>query len=119
MRLAATLRPRSRRLIKSVHGLLAWNSCQLASLRIVMIRNTLVGECGSLSKAQAKVATTWALAMVCKPREVRQMVWHRLDDHMRLPKVILGVKFAQGWRPQRPLNATIAPEPQAVIKTGR
>ncbi len=37
-----------------------------------------------------------ALAMVFKLVEGAQRSWRRLDGHTQLPKLILGVKFADG-----------------------
>ena len=37
-----------------------------------------------------------ALAMVFKLVEAAQKSWRRLDGHNQLPKLILGVKFADG-----------------------
>ena len=37
-----------------------------------------------------------ALAMIFKLSEAAEKSWRRLDGHNQLPKVILGVKFADG-----------------------
>ena len=37
-----------------------------------------------------------ALAMICKLAEAAEKSWRRLDAHNQLPKVILGVRFADG-----------------------
>jgi hypothetical protein len=37
-----------------------------------------------------------ALAMIFKLAEAAQKNWRRLDGHSQLPKVVLGVKFADG-----------------------
>ena len=37
-----------------------------------------------------------ALAMIFKLAEAAEKSWRRLDGHNQLPKVILGVKFADG-----------------------
>ena len=37
-----------------------------------------------------------ALAMIFKLAEVAEKNWRRLDGHSQLPKVVLGVKFADG-----------------------
>jgi putative transposase len=43
-----------------------------------------------------------ALAMIFKLAEAAQKSWRRLDGHNQLPKVILGVKFADGIEVVRP-----------------
>jgi len=37
-----------------------------------------------------------ALAMIFKLAEAAERSWHRLDGHNQLPKVVVGVKFADG-----------------------
>ena len=37
-----------------------------------------------------------ALAMIFKLAEAAEKSWRRLDGHNQLPKVILGVRFADG-----------------------
>ena len=37
-----------------------------------------------------------ALAMIFKLAEAAEKSWRRLDGHSQLPKVVLGVKFADG-----------------------
>jgi putative transposase len=52
-----------------------------------------------------------ALAMVFKLVEAAQKSWRRLDGHNQLPKLILGVKFADGLEVAKPANrqpATVA-----------
>jgi putative transposase len=57
-----------------------------------------------------------ALAMVFKLVEAAQRAWRRLDGRNQLPKVILGVKFADGWRSlpsrQQPANLTLRTSPK-------
>ena len=43
-----------------------------------------------------------ALAMIFKLAEAAEKSWRRLDGHNQLPKVILGVKFADGIEVVRP-----------------
>jgi putative transposase len=56
-----------------------------------------------------------ALAMVFKLVEAAQKSWRRLDGHNRLPKLILGVKFADGLevavKPDRRRPTTAAARP--------
>jgi hypothetical protein len=53
-----------------------------------------------------------ALAMVFKLVEAAQKSWRRLDGHNQLPKIIQGVKFADGLeviaKPAAPQPATAA-----------
>jgi hypothetical protein len=44
--------------------------------------------------------------MVFKLVEATQKNWRRLDDHNQLPKLFLGVKFADGsrWSQSRPIS---------------
>jgi hypothetical protein len=43
-----------------------------------------------------------ALAMIFKLGEAAEKSWRRLDGHNQLPKIILGVKFADGVEVVRP-----------------
>jgi transposase-like protein len=54
-----------------------------------------------------------ALAMVFKLVETAQKHWRRLDGHALLPKLILGVKFADGLEVV-PKNAVPQPETAAA-----
>src|SRR5262249_10031976 len=68
-----------------------------------------------------------ALAMVFKLVETAQRSWRRLDGHVQLPKLILGVKFADGlerrrrrrrsetWRRARPTIPT-HPSPRSPTR---
>jgi len=47
-------------------------------------------------RSKGCLSNTTALAMVFKLVEAAQKSWRRLDGHNQLPKVILGVKFADG-----------------------
>lgn len=49
-----------------------------------------------------------ALAMVFKLAEAAQRHWRRLDGHNQLPKVITGVKFADGIEVTDPVNSAAA-----------
>jgi len=53
------------------------------------IRHRTVRSKGCLSNKTA-------LAMIFKLAEAAEKSWRRLDGHNQLPKVILGVKFADG-----------------------
>jgi len=56
-----------------------------------------------------------ALAMVFKLADAAQKSWRRLDGHVHLPKVILGVKFVDGIEvvinPTARLKPKLPPEP--------
>jgi putative transposase len=43
-----------------------------------------------------------ALAMIFKLGEAAERSWRRLNGHNQLPKIILGVKFADGIEVVRP-----------------
>jgi putative transposase len=47
-------------------------------------------------RANGCLSNKTALAMVFKLVEGAQKTWRRLDGHVQLPKLILGVKFADG-----------------------
>ena len=47
-------------------------------------------------RSKGCLSNTTALAMVFKLVEGAQKSWRRLDGHAQLPKLILGVKFADG-----------------------
>jgi hypothetical protein len=47
-------------------------------------------------RAKGCVSNKTALAMIFKLAEAAEKRWRRLDGHKQLPKLILGVKFADG-----------------------
>ena len=47
-------------------------------------------------RAKGCLSNKTALAMIFKLAEAAERSWRRLDGHNQLPKVILGVKFADG-----------------------
>ena len=53
------------------------------------VRHRTVRSKGCLSNKSA-------LAMIFKLAEAAEKSWRRLDGHSQLPKIILGVKFADG-----------------------
>ena len=59
------------------------------SYALATIRHRTVRSKGCLSNKTA-------LAMIFKLAEAAEKSWRRLDGHNQLPKVILGVKFADG-----------------------
>ena len=54
-----------------------------------------------------------ALAMVLKLVKAAQKSWRRLDGHNQLPKLILGVKFADGLEDHRQAGPPSAHNPAA------
>lgn len=49
-----------------------------------------------------------ALAMIFKLAQAAEKHWRRLDGHNQLPKLILGMKFADGIEVGRPEAQTVA-----------
>src|SRR5215831_6724154 len=49
-----------------------------------------------------------ALAMIFKLAEAAEKSWRRLDGHNQFPKIILGVKFANGIEVVRPQAQPVA-----------
>lgn len=47
-------------------------------------------------RSKGGLSNKTALAMIFKLAEAAEKSWRRLDSHNQLPKVILGVKFADG-----------------------
>ena len=47
-------------------------------------------------RAKGCLSNKTALAMIFKLAEAAEKSWRRLDSHNLLPKLILGVKFADG-----------------------
>ena len=47
-------------------------------------------------RSKGGLSNKTALAMIFKLAEAAEKSWRRLDGHNQLPKVILGVKFADG-----------------------
>jgi hypothetical protein len=58
-----------------------------------------------------------ALAMVFKLLEGAQKSWRRLDGHNQLPKLVLGVTFADGI--EVIAKPTVSPEPPPPDRPGR
>jgi hypothetical protein len=74
-------------------------------------RNRTIRSKGCLSNRTA-------LAMVFKLVEAAQKTWRRLDGNNQLPKLILGVKFANGHQlVAKP--ATASPQPSPPDRSGR
>ena len=51
---------------------------------------------GRTVRSKGCLSNKTALAMMFKLAEAAEKSWRRLDGHNKLPKVILGVKFADG-----------------------
>jgi putative transposase len=49
-------------------------------------------------RAKGCLSNKTALAMIFKLAEVAEKSWRRLDGHNQLPKIILGVRFADGMQ---------------------
>jgi putative transposase len=47
-------------------------------------------------RAKGCLSNKTALAMIFKLAEAAERSWRRLDGHQQMPKVILGVTFADG-----------------------
>jgi hypothetical protein len=47
-------------------------------------------------RAKGGLSNKTALAMIFKLAEAAEKSWRRLDGHNQLPKIILGVRFADG-----------------------
>jgi putative transposase len=65
------------------------SSIRLVESSFATIRHRTVRSKGCLSNKTA-------LAMIFKLADAAEKSWRRLDGHNQLPKVILGVKFADG-----------------------
>jgi transposase-like protein len=65
------------------------------------IRHRTVRSKGCLSNKTA-------LAMIFKLAEAAEKSWRRLDGHNQFPKIILGVKFADGIEVVRPQAQPVA-----------
>jgi putative transposase len=81
-------RPRISRL-RSGKGCTARASRRAIESSFATIRHRTVRSKGCLSNKTA-------LAMIFKLAEAAEKSWRRLDGHNQLPKVILGVRFADG-----------------------
>ena len=60
-----------------------------------------------------------ALAMVFKLVEGAQKSWRRLDGHAQLPKLILGVKFADGLEVVAKQSRALSPKSPPPDRPGR
>ena len=60
------------------------------------IESTFATVRHSTIRAKGCLSNKTALAMVFKLVEAAQKSWRRLDGHNQLPKLVLGVKFADG-----------------------
>jgi len=60
------------------------------------IESTFVTVRHRTIRSKGWLSNRTALAMVSKLVEAAQNMWRRLDGHNQLPKLILGVKFADG-----------------------
>ncbi len=53
-------------------------------------------RCHRTVRSKGCLSNKTALAMIFKLAEAAEKSWRRLDGHNQLPKIILGVKFADG-----------------------
>jgi putative transposase len=72
------------------------------------VRNRALGSV----RLKGCLSNRLALAMVFKLIEAAQKSWRRLGGHNQLPKLILGAKFAEGWR--SPISRTCQPTTTAT-----
>jgi putative transposase len=73
---------------------LNWSAPTLRTMN--PIESTFVTVRHRTIRSKSSLSNRTALAMVFKLIEAAQKSWRRLDGHNQLPKLILGVKFADG-----------------------
>jgi len=87
-------------LVKDRHALLAFYDFPAEHWKHLRTTNPIESTFATVRhrtiRSKGCLSNTTALAMVFKLVEGAQKSWRRLDGHTQLPKLILGVKFADG-----------------------
>ena len=93
-------------LIKDRDALLAFYDCPAEHWKHLRTTNVIESTFATVRhrtvRSKGCLSNKTALAMVFKLAESAEKSWRRLDGHNQLPKIIKGVKFADGIEVLRP-----------------
>jgi putative transposase len=92
--------PRSAALGSQAHALLAFYDFPAEHWKHLRTTNVIESSFATIRhrtvRSKGCLSNKTALAMIFKLAEAAENSWRRLDGHNQLPKIILGVKFADG-----------------------